>query len=215
MGYNVGMNSGRKLPQALQTVSEISGKVMDLRVLLAKMSERQKGLFTFLIQGHNELETLVLAGRIEEIAKTLPEVSTNAGGTIKTNSLKTTSALRKLSTDGYDRLLKLASDYVKVLVGDFDYKHAQDDISFALRFLASDAVLVVNDIMTDKKVSPQTRLTAANSVLDRAGYRPREPVREAELPVKLIIQMPVLKPPELGVVDGIATEVNPTPEHFG
>lgn len=55
--------------------------------------------------------------------------------------------------------------------------------------LAPSAAQVVTEIMDDKKVAAQTRLTAANSLLDRAGYAKKEEAR-GELPVKIVLNYP-------------------------
>ena len=199
-------NNGRKLSLAIHTASEISEKVWDLRILMAKMSERQKSLFLYMVQGYDELETLLLAKRIGEVAGVVPVVTTNAGQIIKTTALKSLADLKRLSPDSHAALQKLASDHIQLSVGDINFKEPLSDITWFFKMIAPSAAQTVTAIMEDKKVAAQTRLTAANSILDRAGYRQTENIRSSELPVKLILQMP--KPVEGEVIKQTKEEQN-------
>lgn len=189
--YNNGMaNTGHKLALALETASEISGKVMDLRVLMAKMTEHQRTLFAYLVKGYSELETLLLAGRMEELAHVVPVVTTTTGTMIKTGALRALSDLKQLEPGSLAALEKLAREHVQASIGTFNYQQPLEDISWFFKLLAPQAAQIVTEIMEDTKVAAQTRLTAANSLLDRAGYRPTESIKRVELPVRVIINPP-------------------------
>ncbi|HSW88907.1 MAG TPA: hypothetical protein VLG12_07125 [Candidatus Saccharimonadales bacterium] len=196
------MNTGRKLDIALQTTAEISEKVFDLRVVLAKMSERQKDIYSYMIKGYDELETFVLAKRISEIAGIVPSVTTDAGYWIKTKSLKSVSDLDKLSPDSYQALLKIAKDHMAQSIGNSNYGKSLSDLQWYFQMIAPEAALTVTEIMTDKTISPKTRLTAANSLLDRAGYKTKDNNINIGLPVKVQIKLPDTYRQQTEVIEG-------------
>lgn len=195
-------NNGRKLSLALNTASEITGKVLDLRVLMAKMSERQRDFFSYMIKGYDELQTMLLAKRIGELAGVVSIVTTVSGEIIKTTSLQSLTDLERLNPQSLAALEKLAKDHIHASIGDLDYKEPLKDITWFFKMLAPHAAEIVTEIMDDKKVAAQTRLTAANSFLDRAGYAKKE-APKGELPVRIVLNMSSTPT----VVEG--TEVNP------
>lgn len=197
------MNTGRKLDIALQTTAEISEKVYDLRVTLAKMSERQRAIYTYLVRGYDELQTLVLAKRISEVAGIIPAITTEAGYYIKTQSLKSIKDLQKLSPDSYQALLKIAKDHIIQSIGNNSYGKHLSDLDFFFRMVAPEAAKTVLEIMQDEKVSPQTRLTAAKDILDRGGYKPKEAAVNVALPVNVQINLPDNYKPREQVIESI------------
>lgn len=196
--YNKDVNKGRKLSLAIKTASEITNKVSDLRVIMAKMTHKQRTLFVQLIKGHDEVEAFLLTGRIEELVHKIPFVFSVEGDMIQTTKLKTIDQLRNLRADSYACLQKVARSRIELAIGDTDYQDHIVDIKQFFQIIAPEAFQTVLEIMEDKKVAPQTRLTAANSILDRAGYKKREDLPVA-LPVNVIISYPT---PQPQVIDG-------------
>ena len=190
---------------ALQTASDITEKVFDLRVILAKMSERQKELFLFMVKGYSELETLLLAKRIGEVAGVVPVVRTEDGQIIKTVSLKKLADLKRLEPESLAALDKLAKDHIHQSVGDFDYQRSLTDIAWFFKMMAPSAAQTIVEIMEDVKVSPQTRLSAANSLLGRAGYA--KETHQVDLPVRVVINMPAYQLPS--VIEGEEVRTDP------
>lgn len=201
-------NRGRKITVGLELAARISNLVYELRVVYAKMSSKQQGLFTRLAQGYNELETFLLSKNMKEISGVIPVVTTNTGQIVKTTSLRTLDDLKKLEPSSLAALEKIAGDHIKANLGEnVDYRRIQEDINLYFKLVAPQAAQTVIDIMTDPKVSAQTRLTAANSVLNRAGHSPKGSNEQAELP-RVVIEMPPVpqiqptQPPEGEVIEG-------------
>lgn len=182
------MNKGRKLSRALEKTAEINEDIYDLRVILAKLTPKQKDLFEPLIMGHDELEAMILAKQVDELIFKVPVVYDENSIAIKTSRL-TIADLSKLSDESYRCLKKIAQDHIQLKIGDINYRGFLDNITWFFKKYALEAGQTLVDIMSDKNISPQTRTVAANSILDRAGYRQRENIT-AELPVRVIINYP-------------------------
>lgn len=183
------MNNGRKLTSAIKATSEITRLVFDLRVLFAKMSERQKSLFIYMVRGYNELQILLLAKRIRELSGAIPTIKTITGQRVKTSSLTSFADLKRLNLKSYTDLQKLAKGHIQASMGNVDYNRLITEITWFLNLLIPQAGLAVIEILVGKKTSSYTRLMAAKEILDRIeSWQQQE--TEATLPVRAVINYP-------------------------
>ncbi|HWY79828.1 MAG TPA: hypothetical protein VNW29_05735 [Candidatus Sulfotelmatobacter sp.] len=183
------MNKGKKLDLALQKTATAVEAINDIRILRARMSPRQIAIYNYMVKGYNELETLVLAKRVYELVGVVPVVRTDAGTVIKTNSLKSVKDLDKLSFDSYQALHKIAKDHIAQAVGSGSYGSVQESLILFFQMIAPQAASTLYEIMQDKKISPQTRVMAANSILDRSGRSTRQGNVNETLPVTVSLQL--------------------------
>ena len=189
------MNKGRKLQQALELSSKASRDILDLRVVMARMSTKQRDEFTHLAQGYDELETFVETNRMGELAGKIPVVTTKTGQTIRTTSIKTIADLDMIEPSNRGALEKVAKDHVAAAVGNQSYGTYLEQMQFLFQVLAPNALANVWEISEDKKNPPPIRLKASLAILDRAGFRAQAKPENRGLPVRVILNMPKFSTP--------------------
>lgn len=187
-GRPIGSNSGRKIGLALKEANVISEHTKSLEFLLSKMSDRQKRLFSSLAKGRNELEAVVESELYEYITGVAKIVYSKDGRPFKTTSLRTIKDLGRLSSNSYDRLLRLAISAVKNNVGDIEtLKSLDNDLNWFLKLIAPEAARSIIGIMFDKKCTQGLRLKAAIEILNRAGYSGSADNPEERSPIRVSI----------------------------
>jgi hypothetical protein len=175
------MPTRKRLQLALKTTADISNKTEDLRGIMAKMSGRQREIFKDLIKGEHIVKVFIKRGMLKELEEKIPTVTRIDGKIIPVSELKW-SDYDDLELDDKKILGLRASD----LVGR-NYKDFIVDIKWMFKMLSIDALKTVVGIMEDKTVAPQTRLSAAQDILNRGGYEGEKETQQAQFPVNVKI----------------------------
>jgi hypothetical protein len=176
------MNNRTKLKLALQATSDIHHKTEDLRGIMEKMSSRQRLMFKDLIKGNHIIRVLIKHNMMKELEKRIPTVRRIDDKIIPVSQLKW-SDYDDLYVADKTRLAGHATD----MIGR-DYKKFIVDIKWMFKMLSVDALKTVVGIMEDPRVSAQTRLSAAQDIMNRAGYEGEKEPQEQKFPVSVVIR---------------------------
>jgi hypothetical protein len=188
MSYKGSKKGVYKVEKALVETSQAIGNVNEI---LENMSEFQRRLFLSLVKGRDHLKALLEAGGmqyINGIAKIvyLKEMKRNGDGPapFAVKNL-TVDNVDDLDPASYQRLLSIATSTVKAKIRDFNPTNYNKDLRQLFSMVAPAAIGTVTDIMENGK-SEKNRLTAAQDLLDRAGFSARDSEKEQPKPPVMI-----------------------------
>lgn len=171
-----------------------------------KMNDNDRKVFVRLVKGDDPLKVAIEMGYLYDLAKVHPEVTLwTDKSKIPTIELSETKLLNKVSKEDKEALLILCKEWIDDKLGNATYDKYVVDIQWFFKMLAPDAFKTVVNIMENPKVAPQTRLTGAFGVLDRAGYQPNNATAnagESVNPVRVVINYNKKPVAEGGVING-------------
>lgn len=166
----------------MEAAAEASTKV---KHVFEQMSDPQRKLFVSLAQGDDALVAAIKGGYDSWYRGIIKVVYRRGHIAQETKSLNL-SHLPNLEEESYERLLRVCEAKAKDISGGADITQYLPEIQDFFKLVAPEAFAVVNEIMTDVKVSPSVRLKAATDVLNRAGYSETKKASEDNSPVKLV-----------------------------
>jgi len=160
--------------------------------VVARMDDRQRKLFLAIIQGKDELIATLESGYREFIDWMPNPLSFQFDDTMHKHKIKavdvTLKNVFKLDEASYNTLLLVCKNKVSVATADDSYENHLIPINKFFDMAAPKAFAVLNEIM-ENATSDRVRLSAADSLLNRAGYgeRPGERVESGAVTVNIIL----------------------------
>lgn len=180
---------GKKLAVALEGTAEVSKKV---DVALRLMSDRQRKIFSCMAMGMDELE-IALKLEIEHfkaITKVVYLRQTREDGKPKSRLSENVNFenVHELDIASYERLRSIEASQLKdYFKEDEDFRKYTPDLKNLFKLVAPEAFETITGIMIDEKVSAKTRLSAAESILNRAGYQGAAEQGSTMMPIQVNI----------------------------
>ena len=172
----MGNGQGRAVEVALEHAEEAAKDIAEMKAVMEKMNDKQRKLFVALSRQKDSLQATLEAGYNEwftGITRKLmlkEEYRTGKKDSMDSKDL-TLANLYLIDQDSYNRLLSICDNRVAKQTANSTFKDHITSINDFLQLIAPDAYAVIGDIMLDENVKPEIRLKAADSLLDRAGYK--------------------------------------------
>jgi hypothetical protein len=199
---SLGNGQGRAVERALDATEKAVEHIAEVKTVMERMNDKQRKLFVALSRGKDELEAALEAGYTEwftgivKILDLKEEYRTKTKQVMKTSDLSK-SNLHAITEQSYERLLSICQNRVEKQTDGVSYKDHITSINDFLALIAPDAYAVIGDIMLDETIKPEVRLKAADSLLDRAGYKEKTGESRRDNPVMVNIIMPTVAEAEV------------------
>jgi hypothetical protein len=182
-----GRPKGRKITKALASATKATLAIKEMDSAVALMSTPQKTLFESLMSGDDELVAVIKAGYTSWFTGVSKKVTTKDGEELRTSEV-TFDNVHDLDPLSYQRLLKLCIARVRQTLAVDDYRQYTDPIKdYFQRFTPLAMGTIVSIAREGKK--EETKLRAAQDILDRAGEKATEPEKDVIVPVQVNIQL--------------------------
>ena len=164
----------RKLMVGLELAAETS---KELTSVFQRMTDIQRKVFMQIATGKDSLEAAVITKQYHWFNGIVKYSRYKDGTGLKTEEITSLDTLHELDDESYQRLLRLTDTIVSQYCNTKDWRETIPDIADFFKLLAPEALTVVSELMQDAKVSPSVRLSAAKTILDKAGYNdPKDPL---------------------------------------
>lgn len=192
-GHKGHLRKGRSVAIALKASEAAVENIEEMDKAVEHMNPKQEKLFKAMLSGYSDLECAIIAGYHSWFTGIRHKVLGKDGEPILTKGI-TLDQAAMLDEASSELLNNICRKKIMWITAEEDYRKYVDPVKEYFKRLAPRAAMTVNGIMNDNSVKPETRLKAAQDVLDRAG--------ESAAPQKDDVVIPVLVQINLTEHDG-------------
>lgn len=187
-GHKGHLKKGRSVALALKASEGAVEKIQEMDKVIEHMNPKQEKLFKAMLSGYSDLECAIIAGYHSWFTGIRHQVLGKDGEKILTKGL-TLDKAAQLDESSSELLNSICRKKIMWITAEEDYRKYVDPVKEYFKRLAPRAAMTVNGIMNDGTVKPETRLKAAQDVLDRAGESAAPQKDDVVIPVMVQINL--------------------------